>query len=512
MNNNNFPDFNSNEPNYEKLKEKTVENEIKTKINNWDILTNNIIILLESIFKIPEDFSKIIEKIIKKWGNIPYDFLLWNEYKHNFNQILNIAKRYKISTFHKKILIHIISQNYKFIYSAILANSNLSDEEKINKIKESYTEILENNYNFDFRESLSEVVWQIFKIKNFSDILFRKLEYSKEWKLNRNIRIQYIKNHTNLEEIISFVKKCENLWRRFLLSFIKRIEDSIIEWDIKYIEIFDKYYLILQKRLENSLDDNSPTTHAKSEFKKFQEKSKLHNTKYREESVKNKVQGVIEKVPYTTNSKKEINYENDIVNQDELKNLLKKWILYKDIYKILNNKFNNFKIQEIFNILLDNYKWIFITNILSNDFFKNINKEKIIFQYIKHTNSQKLINNLSRLIKIIDYFKIKINKKDFLLRIHKKDYSLFQIVSIIWNTFFNDIALEVENNKWKINEEDAMIFFKYYRSSEKYILQHIWFFNSYRKQFQDKYLIIEENKHIYICENNTSKKTKIKLN
>ena len=248
----------------------------------------------------------------------------------------------------------------------------------------------------------------------------------KDWKINKNIRLHFIKKYPDIDQIIEFVEENE-LWFRSTIAFLDRLKNEINQsYNEEYVNLYKKYLEYLK---------NLPQDKEKNQL--LQDFDNRHNS---------------------------VSFEVAKTNSKNIKNLENNWnsliskLESKTPYRLIKEDLEKAqKIDEkILSSIFKNYSIFIIGNILSLENFKNLWK-KVIEKAIFDTK------NISKILYLANYFEkeknIKIEREKSLKILTDLAKNFYDVVNIIWNPIFNGYELNILNN-WKLNKQKATIFFK----------------------------------------------------
>ena len=356
-----------------------------------------------------------------EWNSI--EFI--NQFLQDLTFLFSVEDSY-LKTHQIEFVSEIISNNIESFFYNTLSNPKLSNEEKIENIVNYFRENIEDNYFFPIREKVAQILWEVFAYNTIWYEIFEKLIKRKDWKINKNIRLHFIKKYPDIDQIIEFVEENE-LWFRSTIAFLDRLKNEINQsYNEEYLNLYKKYLEVLRKLPQDK-----------------EKKQLLQDFDNRHNSVSFEVA--------KTNSKNIKNLEN---NWNSLISKLESKTPYRLIKEDLEK---TQKIDEkILSSIFRNYPIFVIRNILSLENFKNLWK-KVIEKAISD------INNISKILYLANYFEkernIKIEREKLLKILTDLAKNFYDVVNIIWNPIFDGYKLNILNN-WKLNKQKATIFFK----------------------------------------------------
>jgi len=513
------------------------------KIENNDL---NLDELFSSIWKLDEQTVEILIKENNFWNNklTPYSFIIENDeklfeltnYLENEEKIKKEYKEYlevdkiindcslelsfndNLPEKHKELLSITLKKNFKLLFNKILWNPNLSDEEKINKIEKIFRKNIENNYLFIFREKAWEIFEEIFKYNYlWKDIFERLISKEKQNWINKNIRLKFIENYQNVDEILKYLfspfqKKEQSdinikLWTRSTIAILKRLDkEKNITKDIDKKRKYNNYYIYFKKvliekhnRYKLELEDKKAYNKNKNEnnIKLIEDYLQTKNIINLQEEINNDFDEIMINRKNIDLQKEIDNNTIENIRSNDLVKMIEKWTYAYILY----NMFENWKItkgkkqwkKQIASAILENNKSFTIKFLLNNDFFSEQDKEKIILEFINKWD------NLIKKLEILNIISYNFNKKEILKTLISWNSSYQDFINILWNKYFKDINLELYGEDWNINNEDTEIFLNIFFKStnEELAIQWIWMMKNYTKQLIEESIYISPNKKEY---------------
>ena len=517
------------------------------KIENNDL---NLDELFSSIWKLDEQTVEILIKENNFWNNklTPYSFIIEDndklfELTNYLENEENIKKEYReylevdkiindgnndgnleitfnddLPKKHKELLSITLKKNFKLLFNKILWNPNLSDEEKINKIEKIFRKNIENNYLFIFREKAWEIFEEIFKYNYlWKDIFERLISKEKQNWINKNIRLKFIENYQNVDEILKYLfspfqKKEQSdinikLWTRSTIAILKRLDkEKNITKDIDKKRKYNNYYIYFKKvliekhnRYKLELEDKKAYNKNKNEnnIKLIEDYLQTKNIINLQEEINNDFDEIMINRKNIDLQKEIDNNTIENIRSNDLVKMIEKWTYAYILY----NMFENWKItkgkkqwkKQIASAILENNKSFTIKFLLNNDFFSEQDKEKIILEFINKWD------NLIKKLEILNIISYNFNKKEILKTLISWNTSYQDFINILWNKYFKDINLELYGEDWNINNEDTEIFLNIFFKStnEELAIQWIWMMKNYTKQLIEESIYISPNKKEY---------------
>ena len=513
------------------------------KIENNDL---NLDELFSSIWKLDEQTVEILIKENNFWNNklTPYSFIIENDeklfeltnYLENEEKIKKEYKEYlevdkiindcslelsfndNLPEKHKELLSITLKKNFKLLFNKILWNPNLSDEEKINKIEKIFRKNIENNYLFIFREKAWEIFEEIFKYNYlWKDIFERLISKEKQNWINKNIRLKFIENYQNVDEILKYLfspfqKKEQSdinikLWTRSTIAILKRLDkEKNITKDIDKKRKYNNYYIYFKKVLiekhniyKLELEDKKAYNKNKNEnnIKLIEDYLQTKDIINLQEEINNDFDEIMINRKNIDLQKEIDNNTIENIRSNDLVKMIEKWTYAYILY----NMFENWKItkgkkqwkKQIASAILENNKSFTIKFLLNNDFFSEQDKEKIILEFINKWD------NLIKKLEILNIISYNFNKKEILKTLISWNTSYQDFINILWNKYFKDINLELYGEDWNINNEDTEIFLNIFFKStnEELAIQWIWMMKNYTKQLIEESIYISPNKKEY---------------
>ena len=517
------------------------------KIENNDL---NLDELFSSIWKLDEQTVEILIKENNFWNNklTPYSFIIEDndklfELTNYLENEENIKKEYReylevdkiindgnndgnleitfnddLPKKHKELLSITLKKNFKLLFNKILWNPNLSDEEKINKIEKIFRKNIENNYLFIFREKAWEIFEEIFKYNYlWKDIFERLISKEKQNWINKNIRLKFIENYQNVDEILKYLfspfqKKEQSdinikLWTRSTIAILKRLDkEKNITKDIDKKRKYNNYYIYFKKvliekhnRYKLELEDKKAYNKNKNEnnIKLIEDYLQTKDIINLQEEINNDFDEIMINRKNIDLQKEIDNNTIENIRSNDLVKMIEKWTYAYILY----NMFENWKItkgkkqwkKQIASAILENNKSFTIKFLLNNDFFSEQDKEKIILEFINKWD------NLIKKLEILNIISYNFNKKEILKTLISWNTSYQDFINILWNKYFKDINLELYGEDWNINNEDTEIFLNIFFKStnEELAIQWIWMMKNYTKQLIEESIYISPNKKEY---------------